>query len=158
VYSDYILARKSTASSTLEALILTLLAAVSTDPAKTIYVRFILDGVDECDEETQQRVANFVGRVIALNVPGVVCKVLLCSQDAGKLAKILKKKKSVAIEDEKEAVSLAIGIYTKQRLEEMRNNEFSDLNINDADIKYTELTIAQKADGQSNLVSSLYWR
>jgi hypothetical protein len=149
VYIDYILARKSTATSTLETLILTLLAAVSTDPAKTIYVRFILDGVDECNEETQQRIVNFVGRIIYLKVSGVVCKVLICSQDAGKLTNMLKKKKSIALEDEKEAVSLAIGLYTKQRLKGMRTNEFSDLDITDADIEYTEITIAQKADGQS---------
>lgn len=149
VYTGYILARKSTASVTLEGLILTLLAAVSTDPAKMLCVRFILDGLDECDEETQQRVVNFVGRVVALNVPGVICKVLLCSQDAGKLTKILRKKKSIALEEEKEAISLAIGIYTKQRLEMMRSNEFSDLNVTDADIEYTETTIARKADGES---------
>lgn len=149
VYTGYILARKSTASATLEGLILTLLAAVSTDPAKILCVRFILDGIDECDEETQQRVVNFVGRVMALNVPGVICKVLLCSQDTGKLTKILRKRKSIALEEEKEAISLAIGIYTKQRLETMRSNEFSDLDVTDADIEYAELTIARKADGES---------
>lgn len=149
VYTGYILARKSTASATLEGLILTLLAAVSTDPAKILCVRFILDGIDECDEETQQRVVNFVGRVMALNVPGVICKVLLCSQDTGKLTKILRKRKSIALEEEKEAISLAIGIYTKQRLETMRSNEFSDLDVTDADIEYAEITIARKADGES---------
>lgn len=149
VYTGYILARKSTASATLEGLILTLLAAVSTDPAKILCVRFILDGIDECDEETQQRVVNFVGRVMALNVPGVICKVLLCSQDTGKLTKILRKRKSIALEEEKEAISLAIGIYTKQRLGTMRSNEFSDLDVTDADIEYAEITIARKADGES---------
>lgn len=149
VYTGYILARKSTASATLEGLILTLLAAVSTDPAKILCVRFILDGIDECDEETQQRVVNFVGRVMALNVPGVICKVLLCSQDTGKLTKILRKRKSIALEEEKEAISLAIGIYTKQRLETMRSNEFSDLDVTDADIEYAEITIGRKADGES---------
>jgi hypothetical protein len=134
---------------------LILLAAVATDPIKTIYARFILDGVDECDEETQKRVVNFVGSVIALKILGVVCKVLLCSQDAGKLTKILKKRKSVALEDEKEAVSLAIGLYTKQRLEGMRKNEFSNLDITNADIEYTEASIAKKADGRSLLTRFL---
>ncbi|KAE9985892.1 hypothetical protein EG328_006732 [Venturia inaequalis] len=147
VYTGYILARKSTASKTLEALILTLLAAVSTNPAKILCVRIILDGLDECDEDTQQRVVNFVGRVVALKVPGARCKVLLCSQDAGKLNKMLKKRKSIALGEESEAVSLAIGVYTKQRLEKMRLNEFSDIDITDADIEYTEATIAKKADG-----------
>lgn len=148
VYTGYILARKSTASKTLEALILTLLAAVSTNPAKILCVRIILDGLDECDEDTQQRVVNFVGRVVALKVPGARCKVLLCSQDAGKLNKMLKKRKSIALGEESEAVSLAIGVYTKQRLEKMRLNEFSDIDITDADIEYTEATIAKKADGK----------
>lgn len=149
VYTGYILARKSTASATLEALILTLLAAVSTDPMKTLCVRVIIDGLDECDEDTQQRVVKFVGRIMAVSIPGVICKVLLCSQDAGKLNKMLKKRKSIALEEEEKAVSLAIGIFTKQRLEIMRLNEFSDIDVTDADIEYVEATIARKADGKS---------
>lgn len=148
VYTGYILARKSTSWTSLEALILTLLAAVSTDPAKILYIRVVLDGLDECGEETQQRLVHFVGRIMALNVTSVICKVLLCSQDAGGLTRILKKKKSIAIEDEKKAVSLAIGLYTKQRLEQMRSNEFSDLDVTDEDLEYVETTIARKADGK----------
>ncbi|QDS73705.1 hypothetical protein FKW77_003346 [Venturia effusa] len=147
VYTNYILARKSTASATLEGLILKLLPAVSTDLTKTICVRLIFDGLDECNEETQQRVVKFAGSITALNTPRVICKILLCSQDAGKLTKILRKRKSIALEEEKEAISLAIGLYTKQRLEMLRSNEFSDLDITDADIEYTETTIARKADG-----------
>jgi hypothetical protein len=151
VYTEYILTRKSTSSSTLETLILTLLCAISPDPAKTFYVRIVLDGVDECGGDTQQRLLNFTSKLLSPTSGAVVCKLLICSQDAGRMTKMMRKKKSVSLEEEKEAVFQAIQLYTKQRLKDMRA-EFLDLDITDSDIEYTEKAIAQKADGRFDIV------
>lgn len=146
VCDKYILDRKAASSTVLESLILTLLTSIADKPSRTVYVRIILDGLDECAMDAQKRYVDFLNRVIANGSTETVCKVLVSSQDTRNLAKLLHKKSAVSLDEEKEAISSAIQAYTHARLNEIRS-ELREYDIGDDEITETESAIVVKAEG-----------
>jgi hypothetical protein len=147
VFEEYILERKSASSALLEKLILTLLTSVTDQPSKTVYVRIILDGLDECAIETQKRLISFLNRVLASGNAETVCKMLVSCQDTWNATKLLGRKSTISLDEEKEAVSSAIQGYALARLNEMRS-ELQEYDITDDDIAYSQKAIVAKAEGK----------
>ncbi|KAF4635514.1 hypothetical protein G7Y89_g2570 [Cudoniella acicularis] len=148
VYEEYLLNRKSSSPQVLEQLLPTLLPAISNESSRTIYVRIVLDGLDECDEDKQQRVFTVLDRMVAStsNSNQTICKVLISSQDSPNLSKLLRRKGSVSLYDERAALMSAIGVYVRQRLERMRDDVFP-IEHTDGDVKEIAEAIASNADG-----------
>ena len=148
IYEEYLLCRKSASPQLLEQLLPTLLSAISNQSSRTLYVRIVLDGLDECDEDKQQRVFTVLDRMVASTASSTqtICKVLLSSQDSPKLSRLLRRKTSVSLYDESTALTSAIGVYVRQRLDQMRDDVFP-IEHTDADVEEIAETIASNADG-----------
>src|SRR5215469_8094213 len=149
-YERYLLSRKPASAIVLEQMISELLPAFPSQTSRTTYVRLLLDGLDECDEETQQRVFRFLNRIVDQPSSSVasqtVCKVLISSQETRRLAKVLSKKTSVRLEEESEFMSASIRSYTQFRLKEIRL-DWLEHDISDNDIKFVEDKIVEKSEG-----------
>lgn len=145
VYEEYVLDRKTASPTNLEHLILTLLPSLSSERSK-VAVRIILDGLDECEEDQQQRIISILDRASRLPTTGTVCKVLVSSRDTPKLTRLLRRKPSISFKDEIAAVSKAIQYYIQKRLNDMKL-ELLELQITDSQIEYAKNTIVAKSDG-----------
>ncbi|KAL7792442.1 hypothetical protein V8C37DRAFT_416340 [Trichoderma ceciliae] len=148
VYENYVLGRKAASPQALEQLLPVLLPAVSTGPSRMSYVRLILDGLDECDDEKQQRVVALLDRIVTScnKSKKIVCKVLISSQDSPKFSKLLRAKSLVSLYEETKELMSAIGVYARQRLEEMRSDVFP-LGHTDTDVEDIARAIVTNADG-----------
>ncbi|RFU23938.1 hypothetical protein B7463_g12396, partial [Scytalidium lignicola] len=148
IYEEYLLCRRSASPQLLEQLLPTLLSSISNQSSRTLYVRIVLDGLDECDEDKQQRVFTVLDRMVASTASSTqtICKVLLSSQDSPKLSRLLRRKASVSLYDESTALMSAIGVYVRQRLDQMRDDVFP-IEHTDADVEEIAETIASNADG-----------
>jgi len=145
VYEEYVLDRKTASPINLEHLILTLLPSLPSERSK-VAVRIILDGLDECEEDQQQRIISILDRASRLPTTGTVCKVLVSSRDTPKLTRLLRRKPSISFKDEIAAVSKAIQYYIQKRLDDMKL-ELLELQITDSQIEYARNAIVAKSDG-----------
>lgn len=145
VYEEYILKHEEARPSILAQLFLFLTQYLPTGPGKTVDVRIVLDGVDECSEIEQQRILDVLDRFVECRQSGLVCKALVSSRDILKLRR-LKKKESLSLNEEKHNLSLSVRIYVKQRMESARFS-LCEYEISENDFQYAEDAIVEKSDG-----------
>ncbi|KAK7949549.1 hypothetical protein PG988_016188 [Apiospora saccharicola] len=133
VHENYILAKKVASAPLMERLLHFLLANISKAPQETSYVWIVLDGIDECDPVTQNKLFKLVNQVTARNFsPDVSAR--------------LSKKQSISLAEEKEHMNLAIRNYTRERLRGL-GVKYAVMNLTDDDIQELESAITEKADG-----------
>lgn len=149
------LANRSVTPQALEKLIQIIGGAVSQSPGETKYVHIVLDGLDECEEEKQGRLIGLLERLASTtgSSNGATCKVLLLSRASGFLKKRFRKKATISLTEEKPHLEGAIRSYAGHRLGSLRQRLFQ-MGISDADIKDMAATIAQKADGEHQKLST----
>ncbi|KAK3324555.1 hypothetical protein B0T19DRAFT_232555 [Cercophora scortea] len=146
IYGEYILGKKMASNTVLEQVLIALLNTLSIDPSRPMYVRIILDGLDECDEDTQQKLLTTVNRIISTNSSLVVAKVLVSCRDTARLSRSLSKKSTMSLYDETQSLDSAITAYTNQKLLSMKP-KFDELGLAGSDVSDIEAKIVQKADG-----------
>ncbi|KAI0600377.1 hypothetical protein F4775DRAFT_61536 [Biscogniauxia sp. FL1348] len=148
VYGELILKKKVPSSRVLEQLLRDLVSAASPVPSQIGYIHLIVDGLDECDSDTQAQTIKMLERIVstALSSGSTVCKVLLSSRVSQAITKKLRHTQIISLSDEKDKMEKAIGCYAAQRLGALRPRLFQ-MGVSDNDIKEVELRIATKADG-----------
>lgn len=86
-------AKRPVTPQVLERLIRVLAQAVSKSPGETRHVHIILDGLDECDNEKQGRLATLLEQLVSTTESSLftTCKVLLLTRPSGSLARRFRK-------------------------------------------------------------------
>jgi len=156
VYEEYVLSKKTASVQVLEQLILDLIRAVSppwspkSNHGRCIHV--VLDGLDECEEEKQNRLITLLERLTcssASSPNSAICKVLICSRNSAIVAKRFRKKPTVSLSGdlEKKHLEDSIKSYANQKLSSFRSR-FFQMGFGHAEMIQLEETIAKRADGK----------
>ncbi|KAF4984798.1 hypothetical protein FZEAL_89 [Fusarium zealandicum] len=145
VYEVLILKKKLPSSQVLEGLLRVIFEAGS---EQHYVIHLILDGIDECPKATQTKVVKMLERAVSASSSSdsTVCKVLLLGRDSVAATGKGKAKKTVSLSDEKSNLTEAIECYAAQRLGSLLPR-FSEMKIDNEDIKILGRRIATKADG-----------
>ncbi|KAK7908792.1 hypothetical protein PG985_016095 [Apiospora marii] len=151
VYENYILAKKVASAPLMERLLQLLLANISKKPQETTFVWIVLDGVDECDPLTQNKLFRLISQVTARNFSPdtVVAKALVSCRFSATASAKLSKKQSISLAEEKQHMNHAIRSYTRERFKQDICAKFSEMHLTTSDAEEVENAITQKADGSS---------
>lgn len=151
-YETLILKKKSPSNAALEQLLSETVAATSFQPSQVTYTHLILDGLDECDEETQVRTTKLLERLVrvAFNSERASLKVLVSARTSSTITRRLKWKQSVSLAEEKTNVNWAIRIYSRNRLRAIQD-KLTQIGLMESEVSNIEARIAQKADGRSSV-------
>jgi len=143
IYDDYV-GKKLVAIPVLEYLLRTSVEVISGGQQKGRAIHVILDGLDECPEETQRRLIVLADRLASVGHP---CKMLISSRSSVFLQGKLRRKAIISLTDEKPCLEKAITSYATQRLLGIRTM-LSQLGIGETDIGEIARRIGTKADGK----------
>src|ERR1700761_9064963 len=64
VYDEYVLNRRTASPNVLEQLLAFLVSSIPTDNSQIVDIRIIIDGLDECPNDQQQRLLNLLNRFV----------------------------------------------------------------------------------------------
>ncbi|PKK46107.1 hypothetical protein CI102_10510 [Trichoderma harzianum] len=147
-YDWLILKKKAPSNTAVEQLLRLLVEAMGALPEKQKTLHIIVDGLDECDDNTVASVVKTLDKLVAAasSSAATLLKVLLCTQMRPEVFKFVKKKHQVSLSSEKNHLNKAIQDYTLQRINAIRPS-LSQLRITDDDVTALASQIAQKADG-----------
>ncbi|KAH7163473.1 hypothetical protein B0J13DRAFT_634785 [Dactylonectria estremocensis] len=148
IYGEYVLAKKAITVTALDQLILSMSMAVSSAASKPKCIHIIIDGLDECDVEKQDRAASLLQRLVSMSGSNgsTLCKVLLASRRSPVLTKTFRKKPAVSLANEKRNIALAMRTYASQKLG-LIHHRLSQLGITDGDLNDISDKIVERADG-----------
>ncbi|KAK8872564.1 hypothetical protein PGQ11_003078 [Apiospora arundinis] len=148
VYEDYVLGKKTPSIPILERLLHFLLSSISKQSQQTAYIWVILDGLDECDSVTQNKVLSLITHATsrAPSSSEVICKALISCRFSASASTKLRRTQAISLAEEKEQMSKSIQLYAAQRLNAIYS-KFQQLSLSEDDIKGIEDTITKKADG-----------
>lgn len=151
-YETLVLKKKSPANNVLEQLLRETVAAISSQPSQVTYTHLILDGLDECDEETQVKITRLLERLVSVasDSERTTLKVLVSARTSSISTKKMKWKQSVSLAEEKTNINWAIRAYLKSRLRVIQE-KLAQIGLSDSDVTHIEARIAQKADGRSSV-------
>ncbi|KAK8081355.1 hypothetical protein PG996_000136 [Apiospora saccharicola] len=149
VYENYILAKKVASAPLMERLLAFLLANIGKVPQQTSYVWIVLDGVDECDPVTQNKLFRLVSQVTARDFSPntMVGKALVSCRFSAAASAKLSKKQSISLAEEKEHMNRAIWNYTCERFKQDICVKSHEMHLTDDDVEEVEKAITEKADG-----------
>jgi hypothetical protein len=148
-YDWFVLKKKTPNRSVLDQFLRLLVEALGTSPSESKTLHIVIDGLNECDEDTIANVVKTLEKLIvaASSSSSIIIKVLLCTQITPAVTKAIKKKHQVSLSNEKDNLNKAIRGYTLQRINAIRPR-LSQLRIFDDDITALASQITQKADGR----------
>ncbi|KAK1750445.1 hypothetical protein QBC47DRAFT_394073 [Echria macrotheca] len=106
-------------------------------------LHILLDGLDECSPDKQQRLVRLMDRLVSSST---TCKVLVSSQDSAAIQSRLKRKSLLALSEEKECLKTAISNYAALRLRGMRQ-KLSELGISEDSVGGIATHVGERADG-----------
>jgi archaellum biogenesis ATPase FlaH len=151
-YQELVLKKKTPSRATLDQLLREILPAASPLPSRVRYIHIVLDGLDQCSEDTQEKVITLLERIVstASASGSSVCKVLVSTRLSPAIRRKLRNKTMLSLGDEKANVETAIQHYTAQRLKSL-SHRLSQAKIMNDDIKEMENMIVRKADGKFKL-------
>ncbi|KAL6906930.1 hypothetical protein GGI43DRAFT_396167 [Trichoderma evansii] len=147
-YNWFLVERKTPNRPVLEQLLRLLVETFGASPSQAKALHIIIDGLNECDENTAANVVKTLEKtIVAASYSGsTIIKVLLCTQMTPTIAKVVKKKHQVSLSNEKNQVNEAIRGYALQRISIMRPQR-AQFRITDDDVAALASQITEKADG-----------
>ncbi|KAL7914862.1 hypothetical protein GGI35DRAFT_161583 [Trichoderma velutinum] len=147
-YDWLVLKKKAPSNAIVEQLLRLLVEAMGALPEKQKTLHVIIDGLDECDDNTVASVVKTLDKLVATasSSTATLLKVLLCTQMRPEVVRFVKKKHQVSLSSEKDNLNKAIQDYTLQRINAIRPS-LSQLRITDDDVTALASQITQKADG-----------
>lgn len=150
-YDWLVLKKKAPSNTVVEQLLRLLVETMGALAEKQKTLHIIIDGLDECDDNTVASVVKTLDKLIAStsSSTATLLKVLLCTQMRPEVVKFVKKKHQVSLSCEKDHLNKAIQDYTLQRINDIRPS-LSQLGITDGDVTALASQITQKADGKSS--------
>ncbi|KAI0470247.1 hypothetical protein F4859DRAFT_486121 [Xylaria cf. heliscus] len=148
VYRESVLGKLPPSGAALEKLFHKILMSSSSSAGQDDYIFVFIDGLNECDVETQTKVVN-LANLMTSNVTrssGMISKMFISSRASEIISRHLRRKGKLALTDEKAFLSEAIQIYTAQRLQAL-HVKLEQLNLTGRDIGDIEQSITRKSDG-----------
>lgn len=148
-YNWFLVEKKIPNRSVLDQLLRLLVETLGTSTSQSETLHIVIDGLNECNENTAANVAKTLEKLIATtsSSESATIKVLLCTQMTPAINKAVKKRHQVSLSDEKNNLNEAIRKYTLKRISEMRPQR-SQFRITDDDVTALASQISQKADGK----------
>ncbi|KAG8668043.1 hypothetical protein FPOAC1_007404 [Fusarium poae] len=148
VYKTCVMERKSPTTPVLENMLQELFASMSSEPSKAEYVWVIIDGLDECDSDKQQRLVRLINRLTSKPVVAgsTGCKVLISSRAPSAPLERLMRKQVISLNEEKSVLNEAVCQYVGQRLTLM-DTKLRQLNVQRAEVAEIQDMIVTKSDG-----------
>lgn len=157
VYENCVLGKMPPAVQALERLLKTLFPNASHEPRQTEYIWIIVDGLDECEAQTQASVVNFMNQLTSKisSLGGMVCKILVSSRSSLSTTNRLRGRQVVSLTEEKCCLDGAIKQYASQRLQSLHDKLYQ-LDIQAKEVEEIELEITKKADGVLTSINQLH--
>ncbi|KAK1978317.1 hypothetical protein LZ30DRAFT_729264 [Colletotrichum cereale] len=154
VYDDCIVGKKFATFKTLEALITTLLHAITPKAGKYVAIRIILDGLDECHQSTQGKLLSLIKQIVSIQpeekrstVFGTAAiKVLVSCRDSAYLASSLRNYPTLSLYTEDRYVKAEINAYVSQRLRE-NTERLTDWDFNSDEVSRLVSLISERSNG-----------
>ncbi|KAK8048198.1 hypothetical protein PG994_009928 [Apiospora phragmitis] len=148
VYEEYDLVKKVPGVPVMERLLHLLLSSISKGPGEAAYVWIVLDGIDECETLTQNRVFKLISQATSRKSSSneVICKGLVSCRFSAEASAKLREMQPISLAEEKKHISIDIKHYSAQRLRSMQT-KLQQMNVNDEDIGEIQDAITEKADG-----------
>jgi hypothetical protein len=154
IYWEHVVGKKMASVTALEQLIATVVSALQGEPGQSQGIHIFLDGLDEFENEKQSQVVSLMSRVSrGIKTHGAVFKVLISCRTSPLLENVLRKHAVVSLSDEKECLEAAIRTYANHRLT-ADAHKLSELGIHGPDLTDMAQSIARKADGLCNIMTS----
>jgi hypothetical protein len=152
-YNWFLVEKKIPNRSVLEKLLNLLVETLGTSTSQPKALHIVIDGLNECDENTAANVAKTLEKLIAAtsSSQSAIIKVLVCTQMTPAIDKAVKKRHQVSLSNEKDNLNGAIRNYTVKRISEMQPQR-SQFRITDDDVITLASHITQKADGKCGVL------
>jgi hypothetical protein len=149
VFEQFVLKKKQPTVPTLQQLLLDVFRSMSATPRETKYIWLILDGLHECETQTQVSLVHLINQITSGGLPsgGTICKVLISSRVSSTISMRLHKSEIVSLSDERLHLEKAIRRYAAQRLATL-HPKLNQLHVGPKEVEDIELAIAKKADGE----------
>ncbi|KAI9791132.1 MAG: hypothetical protein M1816_004363 [Peltula sp. TS41687] len=138
VFDEYIGKGLSPSVQNLKVIIPSLLSGIQS-------VRIILDGLDECDQPDSRRILNEIIPLAACDGLGTTHKLLVSSRDLPQINRVLAKKSTISLSEEKDAVNAAIRTYVHATMVELQDRLVSGINC--SILEEIENKIVERSDG-----------
>ncbi|KAK5631818.1 hypothetical protein RRF57_007532 [Xylaria bambusicola] len=148
VYREYVLGKPPPSVAALEKLFHKILMSFSSSTLQDDYICVLIDGLNECDAETQTKVVH-VANLITSNLTrssGTISKIFISSRASDIISRHLRRKTKLSLTDEKCHLSQAIKEYTVQRLQAL-HMKLEQLHLTRGEIGDIEQSITRKSDG-----------
>jgi hypothetical protein len=157
LYGRYVVDKKSASVLVLEQLLQTVITALLEDLGQGQSIYMIIDGLDQVDTEKQRQLVNLMDRFLkGQQLRGAACKVLVSCRTSHLLKRILRKKATVSLSDEKNNLNHPIRTYAEQKLKAQRYR-LSQLGLQDRDLADIGQSIATKSDGTYCMIMKTLW-
>jgi hypothetical protein len=149
-YDRLVLSKRAPSARAIEELIREFVAAAPIAPSQARYIHLILDGLEECEKDTQEKTMKLLEKLVsaAQSAGSTVCRVLVSGRAFRAGTKSLRNKHIVSLSDEKESLNGAISHYASSRLNTLRP-KMLELGLTDSDMDDLGQNIVGKADGKS---------
>ena len=147
VYKECNGGRKQITSNFLAKLLQTLITSLSDQPREPLHIWFIVDGINECDE--QEQLINLMNKIslISATSHGAVCKVLLTTRPMPPTIIAKFKKGDISLSENNSPLNSAIRMYVARRLV-LLQDRFRELELDPQRIDKLGELISEKADGK----------
>lgn len=145
VYRESVLGKPPPSGAALEKLFYKILMSFSSSIRKDDYICVFIDGLNECDVETQTKVVN-LANLMTSRSSGTISKIFISSRASEVISRHLRRKGKLSLTDEKFPLSQAIKIYTAQRLQAL-HVKLEQLHLTSGEIGDIEQSIIRKSDG-----------
>jgi hypothetical protein len=149
VYKECNGGRKQITPNFLAKLLQTLIASLSDQPRDPLHIWFIVDGINECDEQVQ--LINLMNKISLISAAshGAVCKVLLTTRPMSRtiMAKF-KKSPDISLSENNSPLNSAIRMYVARRLV-LLQDRFRELELDPQRIDELGERISNKANSKN---------
>ncbi|ETS86312.1 hypothetical protein PFICI_00140 [Pestalotiopsis fici W106-1] len=145
VYARYVMEKKIASTSALEQLVKVLFTTTSQEPRSTQFIWVLIDSFEACESNKQASLISLMNQLVSKNPRsgGTVCKFLIASRASPLLSKRLRNDQIISMTKEKQALDVAIRVYTSHRLDRLRDR-FDQLHLGHNNLEDIQSAIAKK--------------
>lgn len=156
VYHMFVQQRKQPTILSLENLLISLLESMSKELDSAGYLWIVLDGIDECHQDSQSRLLSLMKKITTKfsSWDHITVKVLISSRTSDALSRSLRCCQRLSLADEATSLNDAIRAYSVQRLGGVQDR-LAQVGVTDSDIDELAVAVATRAAGKPSIMIAL---